>query len=179
MLGAWRDANARRTVPIVRYGNPDASPQGREIYVCKIWEVESGQYSNSEKIIAPAQTLAHSHAGTMDRAMCSLHTAFLMTGPTDDGMRYFGASFAGIVADLADISNRDIPDLTEVYLKGHTPERLSEVAGTFFYSNALSVYDPSHLQDWVLYQTLVRRHLSKPWVFGPGRSWETEHSCFV
>ena len=66
---------------VVRYINPDLSPQGREVFGCKLWEVYGDNYIECCPVICPLSTLAHGNFSTADKAMCITHMAFLLTGP--------------------------------------------------------------------------------------------------
>ena len=92
----------------------------------------------------------------MDRGMCSVHTSFLLNGPTAAGMRFFGASVHAVIGDLKDLTQNDLVDLTDIYLYGRSDERHKACMGTYFYPNAMAIPGPSHLSDWIFYAVLVR-----------------------
>ena len=150
-----RTLNARAE-PVVRYINPDASPQGREIYVMKLWEDRNRNYKEAVAEIAPICTLSHGHGSTADKGMTIHHVAFLLGGPTIPGMRKWGREVFGYIGDLGDIKSRTVPDMCEIYVRGESPERWAACKGTAFMPNAMPIAGPSHLCDWVLFQTLVR-----------------------
>ena len=152
-----RTKNASDDRPVTRYINPDGSPKGRELYLMKYWEIRGHDYLNCPVQKAPCMTLSQSHAGVMDRGMCQMHVAYLLNGPTAEGMRAWGESMYGYLGDLGESRCPNIPDLTDIYLYGDSPERRTALVGTYFYPNAIPITGPSHLLDWCLYQTLCRR----------------------
>ena len=115
MMGATRDRNRDFGVDdVTRYLMPDGSPQGRELFLMKLFEVFHENYALSRKTICPGTSLAHHKSGTMDKAMCIIHVAFLSVGPNADSMRAWGDTFAAIAHDLGEVTVPQIPDLTDV-----------------------------------------------------------------
>ena len=141
---------------VCRYLNPDGSPQGRELFVCKLWETVDHEYEKTECTILPLTTLAHRHGGTHDRSMCMHHIAFLEAGPTVPGMQDWGASVFGIVGDLKEATLPESIDMSDVYVNGHSDDRLKAAAGTFFFPNALKVPGSARLTDCIIFNTLVK-----------------------
>ena len=73
MLLRRRDEHAQQLKDgrsVVRGINPDASPQGFEIMVANVFTIIDRDVANSKTETLPLPTLAHKHAGIMDRAIC-------------------------------------------------------------------------------------------------------------
>ena len=124
--------------------------------MAKMWEALDGDHVSALAQICPVTTLSHGHASTTDRGMAIMHMAFLVAGPTQEGMRDWGKSFRMYLGDLAESRCPNIPDLTSVYLHGDTEESRAEAQGSYFFPFALAHTGPSHLLDWCLYVSLVR-----------------------
>ena len=152
-----RRSNAAAKELPIRYINPDGSPQGREFFGAKLWEVFMGDYVAAVAVICPLLVLAHGHSSTIDKGMLIMHLAFLLAGPSAAGMRQWGLSLRAYLGDLGESYTPSIPDLVDVYLHGSTPERLAAAEGTLFMPNALPIPGPSHLLDWILYVCLTRQ----------------------
>ena len=139
--------------------NPDASPQGLEAFLCKEFVTRGGDVRNAETSIMPYTSLSHKHMGVIDKGMCIMHMVFLRVGPRQVHMQLYGARTRQVLSDFrSELRLGDIVDMSGPYLRGGADISvdLEELKGTFFFPMAITAPVPAHLNDWILYMTLVR-----------------------
>ena len=76
MMAARDEHRASQEDSIVRYLIPDGSPQRRELFAAKLFEVIDNHWPSLRCSIAPSTTLAYRHAGIMDKGLAVMHMLY-------------------------------------------------------------------------------------------------------
>ena len=142
--------------------NPDASPQGLEIFGVAEKIIRNAHRTECEWRYAPLCHLGQGHLGAVDKHMCLHHYLFLKAGPTGKGMLEFSGCIRGIFSDqgnervMGKLKNNIKEYLSAGQLKEKPNAATVDQAANVLFFNALEGPGTQHIEDLILRTVLFR-----------------------